>query len=237
MESWNTDRWLAVVGVVIGLLGLIPIFRDANIQIRVLYLVALALLLLLFWYLYRSGRGPQYSTTLLRKTLRFQTDDGARATLLREQTIRINYGALSEIWCRNIVADGSIQNIQIDGRPPEEEDQQRLGCLLDVRKRFHSMLYKGQTATICWSHELLNSFPSRHEFMDHDVTPATHFLELVVEVPVGGRRFGEATLEEKVAGEPSRPLPPPRLEQNGTILRAKIKSPHPGRTIRISWEW
>lgn len=237
MGSWNTDRSLAVVGTVIGLLGLVPILLDANIQLRTLYVIALVLLLVVFYILYRSGRGPQYSTTMMRKHLRFLCENGAKATFIREQTIRINYGSMNEIWCRNIVADGVIENVRVDGLAPSAEDQQRLGCLLDVKKVFTSTLYKGQTATVCWSHDLIDSFPDRREFIDHDVTPATRFLELVVELPGGERKFENPTLEERVAGEPSRGLQPPSLEQNGTILRAKIKSPHPGRTIRLSWEW
>ena len=173
----------------------------------------------------------------MKKVLRFSTEDGMRATLTRDQTIRINYGSMDEIWCRNIVADGRIEIVQVDGQLPQLEDQQRLGCLLDVRKKFGGTLYRGQQATVCWSHDLINSFPNRKEFMDHDVTPATNHLELVVELPKGRRRFESVSLEERVAGEPSRGLDAPKIEQNGTILRAKIKSPHPGRTIRLSWEW
>ena len=40
---WNTDRLLATVGVLIGLLGLVPIFRDASNELRIRYVVALAL--------------------------------------------------------------------------------------------------------------------------------------------------------------------------------------------------
>ncbi len=202
MGFWNTDRSLACVGILIGLLGLIPIFRDSNAQVRVSYIAALVLLLVVFFVVYNSGRGPQYSTTSMRKHLRFLSEDGALATFTREQAIRINYGSMDEIWCRNIVADGKIQNVRVDGQPPLPEDQQRLGCLLDVRKKFGGSLYKGQTAKICWSHDLLDSFPNRREFIDHDVTPSTKCLELIVELPRGQRKFENAKLEERVAGEP-----------------------------------
>ena len=233
----NTDRSLAVIGVVIGLLGLVPIFRDAETQGRVLYSVSLSLLLLVFVVLYKSGRGPQYSTTMMRKSLKFQTSEATRATFTRDQTIRVNYGSMDEIWCRNIVADGKIENVQVDGETPPAEDRQTLGCLLDVRKRFGSTLYRGQVTTVCWTHDLVDSFPNRREFIDHDVTPATDLLELVVELPQGLRKFHDAALEERVAGEPARSLGSPTIEQNGLRLRATIKKPHPGRTIRMSWGW
>jgi len=219
----NTDRSLAVIGVVIGLLGLVPIFRDAETQGRVLYSVSLSLLLLVFVVLYKSGRGPQYSTTMMRKSLKFQTSEATRATFTRDQTIRVNYG--------------SMENVQVDGETPPAEDRQTLGCLLDVRKRFGATLYRGQVTTVCWTHDLVDSFPNRREFIDHDVTPATDLLELVVELPQGLRKFHDAALEERVAGEPARSLGSPTIEQNGLRLRATIKKPHPGRTIRMSWGW
>ena len=236
--SWNTDRALAVIGVVIGLLGLIPIFRDASTQERILYAIVLTLLLAAFAILYRSGRGPQYSTTIVRKTVKFSQEDGSKAYFAREQTIRINYGSMAEIWCRNIVADGSIQNVLVDNQAPLPDDQRKLGCLLDVRKRFSSTLYKGQETTICWSYDLIDSFLGRTEFIEHEVTPATHLVELVVELPAGAARmFRNPKLEERVAGEPSRSLLDPQIAQNGHVIHTKIKAPHPGRTIRLSRDW
>jgi membrane protein implicated in regulation of membrane protease activity len=58
----STDRVLAWLGVAIGILGLIPIFQNSSLQLRLAYAVALTLLLVLFIFLYRSGRGPQYAT-------------------------------------------------------------------------------------------------------------------------------------------------------------------------------
>lgn len=181
----NTDRLLAWVGVAIGILGLIPIFRDASNQVRLAYATGLVALLITFMVLYRAGKGPQYSTMSMKKTLTFTGGDRRYATLVREQRIKINYGSMNEIWCRNIVADGQIENFRIDGIPPDADDQARLGCLLDVRKRFLRTLYRGDEETVAWSYDLVDSFPENQEFMDHDVTPGTRLLELVVELPAG----------------------------------------------------
>lgn len=160
----------------------------------------------------------------------------ATPLLVREQRIKINYGSMNEIWCRNIVADGQIENFRIDGIPPDADDQARLGCLLDVRKRFLRTLYRGDEETVAWSYDLVDSFPENQEFMDHDVTPGTRLLELVVELPAGDPCLG-TRLEEKVAGEPSRQLQNPKIERNATVIRAIVKRPHHGRTIRLSWQW
>jgi hypothetical protein len=230
----NTDRVLAWVGVAIGILGLIPIFRDASLQLAIAYTIVLALLLILFAFLYRSGRGPQYATLSMKKTLRIVETDGSLARMSREQRIRVNYGQLSEIWCRNIVADGSIQNLLIDKSPPD--DEKRMGCLLSICKRFSTPLFRGQEATILWTHELLNAFPAINERMEHDVTPETLYLELIVELP-NSRPCRAATLHESVSGEPARLLPDPTIELHGTVLKAVVKRPREGRTICLSWEW
>jgi hypothetical protein len=232
----SADRILAWLGLTIGLLGLIPIFRDSSAQLRLAYCFALLLLLILFAVLYRSGRGPQYSTLSMRKTLVLKASDGSHAELLREQKIRVNFSSMSEIWCRNIVADGSIANLRIDGVALQDVDQEWLGCLLDIRKRFLRTLYRGDEESVLWSYDLINSFPKQKEFIDHDVTPGTQLLELVVELPEQ-RPCREARLEEKVAGEPSKQLKDPEILRSGTLVRATIRAPKEGRTIRLSWQW
>jgi len=190
---------------------------------------------MLFTVLYRSGRGPQYSTISMKKALTFADGSENRASLVREQKIRVNYGSMSEIWCRNIVADGRIQNVRIDGIFIEPEDREQLGCLLDIRKKFLRTLYRGDLESVTWSYDLLDSFPNKQEFIDHDVTPGTRLLELTVALPAT-RPCRGAKLEERVAGEPSRQLGDPSITQNGTVLRAIVKFPKEGRTIRFSWQ-
>jgi hypothetical protein len=172
----------------------------------------------------------------MKKTLTFADSSGISANLIREQKIRVNYGSMSEIWCRNIVADGAIQNLLVDGLPPEHEDQEKLGCLLAVRKKFLRTLYRGDCESVTWSYNLLHSFPNKQEFIDHDVTPGTQLLELIVHLPEN-RPCRGVKLEEKVAGEPSRQLQDPDVTRSGIMLYAKVKSPKEGRTIRLSWQW
>jgi hypothetical protein len=230
----STDRILAWVGVAIGILGLIPIFLDSSMQLRLAYAVVLTLLLVLFAVLYRSGRGPQYATLSMKKTLEIVEADGSLAWMRREQRIRVNYGQLSEIWCRNIVADGSIHSLLIDNCPPD--DEKRMGCLLSICKRFDNPLFRGQEKTIIWTYELRNSFSARTEVLDHDVKQATRYLELTVVLPVS-RPCRGASLHELIAGDPDKLLPNPVIDMHGTVLKAILKHPEKGRTIRLTWEW
>jgi hypothetical protein len=230
----NTDRLLAWVGVVIGILGLIPIFRDSAVQFQLVYGVTLCVLLVLFVVLYRTGRGPQYETLSIRKTLEIVTADGSFARMRREQRIRVRYGQLSEIWCRNIVADGSIRNLLIDDSPPD--DAKTLGCLLSICKRFRAPIFRNQQIDIVWSYELHQAFLAKSERLEHDVTPGTHLLELVVILPKARPSLG-ASLHELVAGEPAQPLDNPTVGQRSTVLKSTVKRPKEGRTVCLSWEW
>ena len=170
----------------------------------------------------------------MKKTLEIVTDDGSLAHLHREQRIRVRYGHLGEIWCRNIVADGSITNLRIDGAPPDGFET--TGCLLSVCKKFGEPIFRGQEVTVVWTYDLVDSFSADHEALEHDVTPGMHHLELEVRLPE--RRLGRnAALHELFAGEPAKQLNAPVLEQNGKVLRAKRKGLTEGSTIRLSWDW
>jgi hypothetical protein len=170
----------------------------------------------------------------MKKTLEIVKADGSIARMRREQHIRVNYGQLSEIWCRNIVADGCIQNLLIDNNPPD--DQKRMGCLLSICKRFGTPLFKGQETTIVWTYELRNSFPARTEALEHDVKQATRYLELTIVLPVS-RPCRGASLHELIAGDPDKLLPNPVIDMRGTVIKAILKHPEKGRTIRLTWEW
>lgn len=230
-----SDRQIAWFGIVLGVfLGLIPIFRDANNQLRLACIVAVTALVVAFLILALQGTGPQYKTLSMKKTLDIRTVDGCRAHLYREQRIRVRYGHLCEIWCRNIVADGSIENLRIDGAPPD--DYETTGCLLSICKKFDEPIFRGQEVTVLWTYDLLDSFPANHEALEHEVTPGMQHLELTVRLPEG--RLGRnAALHELYAGEPAKQLKAPVVGENGRVFQATQKSMAQGSTIRLSWDW
>jgi len=199
-----SDRQLAWFGIILrAFLGLIPIFRDASNQLRLDCAVAVLTLLGAFLLLILQGTGPQYRTLSMKKTLEILDKDGSRARLYREQRIVVRYGQLGEIWCRNIVADGSISNLQIDGSPPDGRES--TGCLLSICKKFKEPYFKGQEVTVIWTYERLDSFPAIHEALEHDVTPGMQHLELEVRLPED-RRAQRSGLHKLFAGEPAKLL-------------------------------
>lgn len=230
-----SDRQLAWFGICLGaILGLIPIFRDSNSQVKLACAAAVIALVGAFLIMAFQGTGPQYKTVSMKKTLEIVTADGSLAHLHREQRIRVRYGHLSEIWCRNIVADGNLTNLRIDGAYPDAFEN--TGCLLSICKKFGEPLFRGQEVTVIWTYDLVNSFPASHEALEHDVTPGMQHLELEVRLPQG--RLGRnTTLHKLFAGEPAKQLPAPSVEKNGRVLRAKQKGLAEGSTIRLSWDW
>jgi hypothetical protein len=230
-----SDRQLAWFGIVVGaFLGLIPIFRDANSQLRLACAVAVLALCIGFLILAFQGTGPQYKTLSMKKTLEIISPDGSDARLHREQRIRVRFGHLSEIWCRNIVADGNIHNLLIDGAPPDDDES--TGCLLSVCKKFEEPLFRGQEVTVLWTYNLTDSFPAMHEALEHDVTPGMQYLELEVRLP-DGRPGRNPALHQLFAGEPAKQLNKPVVENKGRVLRAIRNGPAEGSTIRLSWDW
>ena len=230
-----SDRQLAWFSVILGaFLGLIPIFRDSNSQLKFACAAAVAALIVVLLILAFQGTGPQYETVSMKKTLEIVTPDGTLAHLHREQRIRVKYGHLSEIWCRNIVSDGSIANLRIDGNPPDS--QENTGCLLSICKKFGEPVFRGQEVTVVWTYDLIDSFPANHEALEHDVTPGMQHLELEVRLP-DGRLGRNATLQTLFAGEPAKQLKAPAVEQNGRILRSTRMGLTEGSTIRLSWDW
>jgi len=232
----SSDRKIAWFGIGLSVLGLIPIFRDASVQLIVVY--CLLFLVLVGFFLYAAYRtsGPQYTTISLKKVLTIQDRDGRLASLTREQRIRVNYGSIQEIWCRGIYSDGSIDNFKVDGEPVPAFDQICSGPIIDLRKRFSEAIFSSHETTISWAYDLHDSFPAKHEALDHEVTPGTSLVELTVHLPVS-RTCIRASMHVLVGGEPVEQMEDPAISQDRKTLHAWVKSPKNGNTLRLSWDW
>jgi hypothetical protein len=158
------------------------------------------------------------------------------ANLTREQRIRVNYGSIQEIWCRGIYSDGSIDNFKVDGEAVPAYDQSWSGPVVDLRKRFSEAIFNNHETTVAWAYDLHNSFPAKHEALDHDVTPGTEELELTVRLPAE-RLCVRTSLHALVGGEPVEQMDDPEISQDRKTLHAHVKSPKNGHTLRLSWDW
>ncbi len=230
----NTDRMLAWAGLVIGLLGLIPIFRDTSVQIRVAYLIALALLLVVFALPVFTARGLNYKTLLARKVVTIQDTGGTQAEISSEQTIRVRYGSLNGIWWNGLTADGTFSDPKANGQPPTQT--KRLGTTLSYYFEFKPPLSRGETKTVVWSIKARDSFTNTNEAILHDTTPWTKKLEMEVYLPEG-RPAKNPKLHVEVAGIYTDTLEDPENIGNGRRLVAVVNRPKKGHTYSLDWEW
>src|SRR5581483_2539841 len=102
------------ITAVIGVTVLLLVFMPDHTVVGVLIICILVGLTWLFWWLNR----PMFTFISVEKVLTIQDVDGKVAKLLRYQTARANHKGITEFWCRNISADGSIDNILIDDQAP-----------------------------------------------------------------------------------------------------------------------
>ena len=232
----STDRKIAWFGVALSALGLIPILRDASVQLMAAYCLLFFSLFGFFLYAAYRTSGPQFSTVSLKKVLTVQDREGHLAHLTREQRIRVNYGSIAEMWCRGIYSDGSIDNFTVDGDAVPAHDQSWSGKVVDLRKRFSEAIFDGHETAVAWAYDLHNSFPAKHEALDHEVTPGTREVELTVHLPAD-RLCIKASLHVLVGGEPVSQMDDPEIAADRKTLHARVKSPKNGHTLRLSWDW
>jgi len=230
----STDKMLAWAGLVIGLLGLIPIVRDASVQVRAAYLIALALLIVTFTAIAFTGRGPNYQTLLARKVLTIMDTGGKLAEIRSEQTIRVRYGSLDGIWWNGLTADGTFTDPLANGQPPVQS--KRFGTTLSYYFEFPPPLSRGETKKVVWSIKAHNSFTDNNEAFLHDTKPWTKKLEMEVNFPEG-RPSRNPKLHVEVAGSYIDTLEDPTNNGNGRQLVAKVNRPKMGHVYSLDWEW
>ncbi len=223
-------------GIGLSALGLVPLFRDANTQLILAYCFLFFALLGFFLYAAYRTSGPPFTTISLKKVLTIQGRDGRLASLTREQRIRVNYGSIQEIWCRGIYADGTVDNFKVDGEAVPAFDQNWSGPVVDLRKRFSEAIFSGHETTVEWSYDLYDSFPARHESLDHEIVPGTREVELTVHLPAERTCIG-ASLHILAGGEPVGQMDDPEISEDRKTLHTMVKSPKSGHTLRLSWNW
>jgi hypothetical protein len=234
----STDRKLAWISLLIGILGLLPWLFDqvskSHYQLAILYCLLLILLLAFFFYTLFSGRGPHYETLLMKKILTLKDENGRSAEIRREQTVRARYDNLQGIWWKGNIVDGSMRDFFVDGTEPD--DIETVGCSRSFYKRFKVPLSKGEEATLIWTFQADDSFLSEDETFLHETIPATRKLELEVNFP-DRRRCGLSGFHVEVAGDDTRPQSGLVNNGQGKQLVAVVKAPKPGHTYRIDWTW
>ena len=217
----STDRKLAWAGLALGIVGLIPLFKEQAWGWTLA--VLLAMLLVGGYLVYSEWSSTRTAVTILslRKKAVIHDIQGKTARLERVQKIRVNYGWLSEYWFRNMVTDGSFGPFTIDGDPPAQTE--KLGCLVSYSKRFDKPLSRGTVRDLRLECDVQDCFLSKDEGLLHDVAQDTRLLILEVELPAN-RLCQDARLVLEAAGEPSSELEKPEVSADHRTISATMQA-------------
>lgn len=180
------------------------------------------------WYLDR----PSFTILEVEKVLEIRDTKGKNATLLRIHSARCNHSGITEFWCRGISADGTISNIKIDDAPPNE--QRTDAGDIQVCKRFHRPLKRGQKFRMTLSYDLTDSFPLSSETLIHSVGSATNKLRMVVTLPEA-RKAKAARAFLRYGGEIHKELPLPKITNRR--IEIEISRLRLGSEYCLEWDW
>ena len=198
-----------------------------------LLLLALIIALVLF-YNYRHSKQQQSLFTHLKldKTLTFLDSDGKIARLSTTITSRANHAGLTQMWFRNINADGQIDNILVDGKEPAKI--RRVAGSLEVCKEFSKALRRGEIQQIELSYELRDSFRSQREGMTH--VTSTDTAMLIMRVRFHPARSPSRTRAFVGYGSGKEEILAP-LNVGNSEVSLEIRKPRLGAYYTIEWDW
>jgi hypothetical protein len=230
----STDRKIAWISLLVGVIALIPLFHEPDWKwpalLAVVVVAAGGYLVFNEWKFSRTAM----TTIEVKKRVKIHDNAGVASTLTRTQKVRINYAWVGEIWFRNMVTDGSFGPVTIDGAPPSGTTT--MGCLTSYYKTFNPPLSKGTIKEVRFECTVANSFPASEEGLLHEVVQGTQMLILEVELPPN-RPCLSAQLLLEAGGEPARKLEDPKISDDRRTITSEIKVPHTGYTYHLHWTW
>lgn len=222
----DRSELLGWIGVVVGIPSLLLLVVGKEWAAGVL---GLLLILAFVWFYFRLNE-PPFTIVEMSKIVTFRDSTGSDACVRRAQTTIANHLA-TEFWIRGVCSDGQIENILIDGHPPDE-DVIELGRH-HLCKRFSHPLKPHAEFILNVEYELKNSFPGNREALLHRTDLPTKIIKLEVNFHTG-RPPRSARLFLRFGGE-EKELERPSV--NGSILTATIRRPKIGSEYELEWEW
>jgi hypothetical protein len=151
-------------------------------------------------------------------------------------TATSNINGLKEIWYRNVAADGTIANVEIDGLTPSPANVVTQLGLTHYRIPFGEPLKKGQQIGNRVTYDLIDSFVKNSEAMIHVVNQKTLKLRLSVYFPAG-RLFKRAKFTELYGGAKAQILKEIGNSGSEEKLEVEIEYPKLGASYELRWDW
>jgi hypothetical protein len=160
--SWRDV--VSVVALALTIPSFLILFVTGFIALGILTLILALGAGAFYWW----SKQPPFTIKEVDKTLAFQDPQGHRARVTRTQIARANQKGITEIWVGNVRTDGSIENVQVDGQPPDY-DEVRVG-VRRLCKRYSRGPERGQEFRMTISFDAIDSFAGNPEVYEHLVT-------------------------------------------------------------------
>jgi hypothetical protein len=230
----TVDRVLAIVGIVVGVPAFLALFVESvHRREAILALIIIALVIGFRMFVTYQSNKPQFEVLEVRKRFTIHDSAGTSAHFEGSRKMKANFKGVSEFWHRNIIQDGTISNIQIDGNAPDVTET--VCGTTHLCKRFSWPLERGQVITTILSYDLTGSFCNpKHEGVIHNNPFKTDSVEMIVELP---RPCIKAEFRRTYIGEEGELLPPPTLANGNKLISAQVKKPQVGASYHLEWDW
>jgi hypothetical protein len=226
----------AILVTVAGLLGMIWSFNLTPVILASCSLILLATGATVLIVRYVQSKRPEFTITDLKKILKIHDAGGHLSTFERSMTAISNVSGLNEVWYRNVAADGTIDNIKVDGQYPAQGDVVSELGLTHIRKRFGEPLKSGQQVSVKISYELRDSFVKDSEALIHVVNYKTKRVQLTVLFPPD-RPYKKAVWTETYGGSKPHIIKKLTETEDTHQLDVEIDEPKRGGTYELRWDW
>jgi hypothetical protein len=219
---------LAYLGIALSIPGVILLFSDKTaIGIMVLILVVIMLVI------YKLLNRPIFTYLEVDKMLEFKDGQGLLAIQVSKFKARANHKGITQLWFRGINADGTIQNIQIDG---DAVKIKRVAGSIEVNKEWKTALNRSQVAPVQLSYELHNSFPDQTEGVTHITATETKKVKMAIKFHPT-RPVIDARHYMGYGGQMQSELEKPAISNGRLLVECEFLNPKPGSYHTIEWDW
>lgn len=226
-----------VIGVVIGLPGFLDYVFGQQTALGILSVVIGILIVLSVFSLRWIISQPPFTLLGVEKELEFRDKDARNARHTDTRKVMANHKGITEFWFKDIGQPGSLNNVLINGDPPDLEED-RAGGNMGVGKRYPRHFEWRQQFKASLSMEILDAFPDEQEFYTHKVMDKTKRITMAVKFH-RGKRFRTVRVLLGYGGASYEVIKKPNLTkaEDGSELELVVKKPKLGQEYRLEWEW
>ncbi len=227
----NLSLILQIISLVLTLPGIIALFCLPGYQAFAVLAILVGLAFFIWWQLLNY---PLWTVIEMLRMIEIKVADGSFATATKNARMRANHKGLTEYVHRRIRSDGDINNFQLHSKPVPLHDIQRRAGEYMVWERFPPMrIWQSRNSTL--SYDLLNSFPTTHEFSGY--IPDYHTKKVKIEVHFPLQRPARNARAYSGSGAETQELNPPELSSDGCVIIWERKNLKPGSYYRVEWDW